>query len=102
MIKIGARCAHWSASAILATVGVDCRSSVLLVFAYLCLGNPFSGSLTGSRQRGLGYLQGAAGCWWLAAGVSSHVTAVICPMVAHAARSTSAEDFGTLVQAFVT
>jgi hypothetical protein len=69
MIKIGARCAHWSASAILATLGVECRSSVPLMSAYLFLGNPFSGSLTGSRQHGLGYLQGAAGCWWLAAGV---------------------------------
>ena len=69
--------------------------------AYLCLGIPLSGSLTGSRQHGLGYLQGAAGCWWRAAGASSHVAAVICPMVAHATRSTIAEDFGALVQAFV-
>ena len=71
------------------------------MFAYLCLGSPFSGSLTGSRQHGLGYLQGAAGGWWRAAGISSHVAAVICPMVAHATRSTIAEDFGTLVKAFV-
>ena len=67
-----------------------------------CLGHSFSGFLTGSRQRGLGYLQGAAGRWRLAADVSSHVTAVICSMVGHAARSTTAEDLGTLVQAFVT
>jgi hypothetical protein len=85
-----------------ATLGVDCQLSITLVFAYLLLGNPFSGFLTGSRQHGLGYLQGAVECWWLAAGVSSHVTAVICPMVAHATRSATAEDFGALVQAFVT
>ena len=73
------------------------KLSITVVFAYLLLGYPFSGFLTESRRHGLGYLQGAVECRWLAAGVSSHVTAVICPMVAHATRSAAAEDFGALV-----